>query len=84
MLVLRPERQQQRSGRVAGRMGTAGYAQPDRPIQITLARDEEIAIDEEEERGKPVLPPPPAYGLWRSSVVSIAIIMILDLPFRGG
>ncbi len=71
MLVLRPEREQQRSARVAGRMVMGGYANPDRPIQITLVRDEEVVADApEEDQGKAVLPPPPAYGLWRSSVVS--------------
>jgi hypothetical protein len=44
-----------------------GFANPRQPIQVALARDEEaagIASDI-------VRLPPPAYGLWRESVVCI-------------
>ena len=54
--------------------GDENYAQPDTPIRVVLARDEELShrsepseFDEEVD----LAPPPPAYGLWRSSVVSI-------------
>ena len=54
--------------------GPDGF-QPDRPIRVHMARDEELgeeesptaAVDPEKEILKA---PPPAYGLWRSSVVS--------------
>lgn len=50
-----------------------GYAQPRTPIPIILARDEELGfvgddMEEEHEANMPT-PPPPAYGLWRCSVV---------------
>ena len=52
-----------------------GYALPARPIPVVLARDEEIGISGTESLGgegveKEVLPPP-TYGLWRGSVVTI-------------
>lgn len=54
----------------------AGFAQPRQPIPVVLARDEELGlhddndrVEEEEEIGKALPPPPPAYGLWRNSVV---------------
>lgn len=53
----------------------AGFAQPRQPIPVVLARDEELGlhddndrVEEEEEIGKALPPPPPAYGLWRNSV----------------
>lgn len=46
--------------------GPAGYAVPRQPIRVTLARDEEAAGVENKEA--PMMPP--AYGLWRESVVS--------------
>lgn len=45
--------------------GPGGYANPARPIRIALARDEEAAGIESEATKLP----PPAYGLWRESVV---------------
>jgi len=55
--------------RVPTRVGPTGYAQPEEPIPVVLARDEEIAaeVDTTNDTEK-VAPPPPAYGLWRSSV----------------
>ncbi|KAH8684184.1 hypothetical protein BGZ61DRAFT_480446 [Ilyonectria robusta] len=44
--------------------GPRGYAVPNRPIQVVLARDEEAAgVESEAGKSKP-----PAYGLWRESV----------------
>lgn len=44
-----------------------GFANPPHPIQVSLARDEEAAgIGSEATKF-----PPPAYGLWRESVVCI-------------
>ncbi|KAL8939561.1 MAG: hypothetical protein Q9216_003292 [Gyalolechia sp. 2 TL-2023] len=48
-------------------------AQPQTPIPVILARDEELGLheadsDNDNSSGRPVQPPPPAYGVWRSSV----------------
>ena len=55
-----------------------GYAQPERPIRVILARDEELGLhgdsDEEESVNTSIAQPPPAYGLWRCSVVCEARI----------
>lgn len=66
MILLRGPRDEVATNRVPSRVGPMGYAQPERPIHVILARDEEIAADGEER--EKVRPPPPAYGLWRSSV----------------
>lgn len=59
------------AGRVPTRVGPTGYAQPEQPIPVVLARDEEIASEPETTiQAEKVVAPPPAYGLWRSSVVS--------------
>lgn len=47
-------------------VGPGGFTIPRSPIRVALARDEE-AVGEESEATKV---PPPAYGLWRESVVS--------------
>ena len=47
-------------------IGPGGYANPEVPIRVALARDEEAAGIESEATKIP----PPAYGLWRESVVS--------------
>lgn len=49
-------------------------AQPDTPIPVILARDEESGLNDtgsDDESIRPIQHPPPAYGLWRSSVVSL-------------
>lgn len=48
-------------------IGPGGYANPAQPIRIALARDEEAAGIESEATKLP----PPAYGLWRESVVCL-------------
>lgn len=73
MLSLNPKRVSE-IPRIPDMAGPDGF-QPDRPIRVHLARDEELAeevdpvhvLDPEKEILKA---PPPAYGLWRSSVVS--------------
>jgi hypothetical protein len=45
--------------------GPGGYANPVTPVRVTLARDEEAAGIE----SVATKYPPPAYGLWRESVV---------------
>ncbi len=49
--------------------GPGGYAIPRQPIRVVLARDEEAAgIESEATKANP-----PAYGLWRESVVSFPL-----------
>jgi hypothetical protein len=64
-----------RHNRIPSTAGPEGF-KPNRPIPVQLARDEEItAIDDEgtihEEKLEALKQPPPAYGLWRESVVSL-------------
>ena len=67
MLVVRPRRDEDHHRRLPGFMGPGGYAVPREPIRVVLARDEEAAgIESEAVKAKP-----PAYGLWRESVVSL-------------
>jgi hypothetical protein len=64
ILVVRP-RPEERS-HLPQMMGPGGYAVPRQPIRVVLARDEEAAgIESEATKHRP-----PAYGLWRESVVS--------------
>lgn len=64
MLVMRKDRARER--RAVDGLDGHGYAVPDEPIQVTLARDEEAAgIESETSKTTP-----PAYGVWRESVVS--------------
>lgn len=67
MLILHPPSEE--GDLEQGRPSMAGprypYANPVVPIQVTLARDEE-AVGIESAATKV---PPPAYGLWRESVV---------------
>lgn len=54
-------------------IGTAeatGYAQPEQPIFVTMAGDEEHLAESRTIPAMKIATPPPAYGLWRSSVVS--------------
>jgi hypothetical protein len=64
--------------RIPSMTGPEGF-RPIRPIQVHLARDEELGNadqdseddredEAEAEKEKHIPPPPPAYGLWRSSV----------------
>lgn len=51
--------------RLPDMIGPGGYAIPRRPIRVVLARDEEAAgIESEATKTNP-----PAYGIWRESVV---------------
>lgn len=59
------------SDRPPSQVGPMGYATPQRPIHVILARDEELGEDVRN-AGNKVTAPPPAYGLWRSSVVSFS------------
>ena len=54
-----------------GRVDTERIQEFDQPIPVVLARDEETALGENDyHEDKNLPPPPPAYGLWRGSVVS--------------
>ncbi|KAL4869659.1 hypothetical protein BDV12DRAFT_167399 [Aspergillus spectabilis] len=62
-------------GSTAGRVqlcmdtaGTTGYAQPDQPIHVTMAGDEDRLPENRDAAAMNVTIPPPAYGIWRSSV----------------
>lgn len=70
----RPSHESSRHNRIPSTAGPEGF-KPNRPIPVQLARDDEIAaLDEEgllhEEKLEAIRMPPPAYGLWRESVVS--------------
>lgn len=75
MLILNPPREDNRP-HIPSMTGPDGF-KPIVPIRVHLARDEEAgivddALDSETEISDPekdvLPPPPPAYGLWRSSV----------------
>lgn len=58
--------------RVPSQENEEGFARPRAPIRVILARDEELGFHDDEISGETreqVQHPPPAYGLWRSSVV---------------
>jgi hypothetical protein len=75
MLILNPVSEITEAPRVPNMTGPDGF-QPIVPIRVHLARDEEAELEgrarnsmesNDPEKDK-VTPPPPAYGLWRSSV----------------
>ena len=70
MVVLRDPRTLA-TNRIPSRAGPAGYAQPERPIPVVLAGDEEALAESQGPSREKVTVPPPAYGLWRESVVSV-------------
>ena len=77
MLVVRPKGYNSSAELVE--QSQAGFvARPREPIRIILARDEELGLYEsnmvEEDKDIAVPPPPPAYGLWRCSVVSVTTL----------
>ncbi|KAI9039234.1 uncharacterized protein KD926_009775 [Aspergillus affinis] len=67
MVVLRDPRTLA-TNRIPSRSGPTGYAQPERPIPVVLANDEEALAESQGPSREKVTVPPPAYGLWRSSV----------------
>lgn len=72
MLLVRPRHEQSRR-RLPQFMGPGGYAVPREPIRVVLARDEEVAgVTNGAAKNKP-----PAYGLWRESVVSFQVDSIM-------
>ncbi|MCJ1420802.1 hypothetical protein MMC32_007161 [Xylographa parallela] len=61
---------QKKDARQTTRLSNNGdYAHPEEPIQVVLARDEEMGLEDDRyDEEKDLPPPPPAYGLWRGSV----------------
>lgn len=73
--LVKRRRRNSMEGARPGQAGRSGFAHPSKPIRVVLARDEELGLgvgEDIEEDKKPMtpVPPPPAYGLWRGSVVS--------------
>jgi hypothetical protein len=66
MMVNPPADDDPRRQELPSMAGPGGFANPQVPIRVALARDEE-AVGIESDATKL---PPPAYGLWRESVVS--------------
>ena len=71
MLILHPQTEDRRPN-IPSMTGPEGF-HPIRPIQVHLARDADLCDEEEELEAdgaakEKVALPPPAYGLWRSSV----------------
>ncbi|KAJ4366361.1 hypothetical protein N0V83_007997 [Neocucurbitaria cava] len=76
MLMLNPSREERQRPNIPSMTGPDGF-QPIVPIRVHLARDEEAGtpdeviendMDIEDPEKHKIPPPPPAYGLWRSSV----------------
>lgn len=82
MMIIKPPDDTEQSQRgLPAMIGPGGYANPSTPIRVALARDEEAAGIENDATKLP----PPAYGLWResvvcisSSVVSMALILTIS------
>jgi hypothetical protein len=75
-----------RRGLIPSIAGPEGFA-PDVPIPVQLARDEEIAAQAddgivEEEKTDALKVPPPAYGLWRCSVVGVFPESYESIPLK--
>lgn len=65
IMLLRPPKQRDLELQLPQMVNAGGYANPETPIRVALARDEEaVGIHSEATKR-----PPPAYGLWRESVV---------------
>jgi hypothetical protein len=73
MFLFHPPQETDLELRLPAMVGPGGYANPETPIRVALARDEEAAGISSEATKRP----PPAYGLWRESVVC-SIIREID------
>ncbi|KAI4165980.1 MAG: hypothetical protein LQ342_000411 [Letrouitia transgressa] len=70
-MVCTQNRSRSQIERVPSQENEEGFARPRAPIRVILARDEELGFHDDETSGatrETVQHPPPAYGLWRSSV----------------
>jgi hypothetical protein len=65
MMLIHPPAEDDLEQQLPAMIGPGGYANPEVPIRVALARDAEAAGIESEATKIP----PPAYGLWRESVV---------------
>jgi hypothetical protein len=65
MLVVKARKREAMRAHLPEMVGSEGYAIPQEPIHVVLARDEEVAGVESEATKTG----PPAYGAWRESVV---------------
>jgi len=74
MMLIHPPEQDNGVSGLPEMTGISGYANPRTPVQVTLARDEEAAGIQSEATKYP----PPAYGLWRESVVSCQTVYMVD------
>lgn len=58
------------ASRAPGQVNTrVRFAEMEEPIRITFARDVENAAGEDTTQNQAITSPPPAYGLWRGSMV---------------
>lgn len=73
MLVVRGDRDRVRQDH-ATYIGSGGYVVPPQPIRVVMARDEEEAGVESENVAAKYTPP--AYGVWRESVVSALCLFL--------
>ena len=72
MLAIHPKKKHGHVNIIGSRAGDEGFVQVREPIPIILARDEELGLvgsERDVECQEMPTPPPPAYGLWRCSVV---------------
>lgn len=74
MMLMNPPDDEERLTGIPAMVGPGGFAEPAEPIRVALARDEEAAGIESDATKLP----PPAYGLWRESVVSFLRTSILE------
>ena len=75
MIINPPDETEQVQRNLPAMIGPGGYANPTMPIRVALARDEEAAGIESEATKIP----PPAYGLWRESVVCVHVEILEQL-----
>ncbi len=71
MMIINPPDDSDMRQNLPSMIGPGGYANPSTPIPVALARDEE-AVGIKSEATKM---PPPAYGLWRESVVCYTSVL---------
>jgi hypothetical protein len=73
--------ERRRNQTLEAKLGDRNGFAPTVPIRVHLARDEEFVASDEAavvaEKATATAVPPPAYGLWRSSVVSLAFPLVI-------
>lgn len=79
MMIINPPNDDDPPRNLPQMIGPGGYANPPVPIRVALARDEEAAGIESEATKMP----PPAYGLWRESVVCFLFSKLLATLLLG-